>query len=290
MKIYKLAYGMVAAAFLTFTSCSNDQPSFNDADAFVAMTNSTASVSETEGSIEIPVLLTSLSGIETTVDFEITIPETAGAVEGEHFTLVNSSKTLTFTKDAPTQIIKLNIIDNDEFDGDVNLTISLVNPNGVNLGANATCKVTINDDEHPLAAVLGTYTGVGDSNWGDALNWTVQIVKDADDLSKVWIYNLVPGGTTNPVYGTVNAEKTEIAIPIGQTIYESSSYDGILEAFYGPDGAEDIPSGDSMIGVIANGTITFNDYFGSHAYKAGTTTSAGWFEIVIPGAKLTKQQ
>lgn len=290
MKIYQFAYGMVAATLVTFTSCSNDLPTFDDADAFVAMTSSAASVGETEGSVEIPVLLTSLSGIETTVDFEITIPETAGAVEGKHFTLANSSKTLTFTKDAPTQYIKLNILDNDEFGGDVSLTISLVNPNGVNLGANATCKVTINDDEHPLAAVLGTYAGVGDSNWGDALNWTVQIVKDADDLSKVWIYSLVPGGSTNPVYGTVNAEKTEIAIPVGQTIYESSSYDGILEGFYGPDGEEDIASGESLVGVIENGTITFSDYFGTHAYSAGTTTSAGWFEIVTPGAKLTKQQ
>ena len=48
------------------------------------------------------------------------------------------SKTLTFTADEPTQYIKFKIIDNDEFGGDVKMTVKLVNAQGVQLGANKT--------------------------------------------------------------------------------------------------------------------------------------------------------
>ena len=255
---------MVAAAFLTFTSCSNDQPSFNDADAFVAMLSSTVNTDETSGSIEIPVMLTSLAGIETTVDFEISAPETAGAVEGEHFTLANSSKTLTFTKDAPTQNIKVNILDNDEFGGNVKFVITLVNPKNVNLGANTTCTVTIEDNEHPLSMILGDYT-ISDDDlvYGDHYDWTITVSRDENDLSKVWFSNLDPyfaaNGLVAPkynyVYGIVNDDKTEIRIPVGQDMgYTSSSgATSSLEGFADPTGEVPLEAGDNILVQILDG-------------------------------------
>ena len=132
MKIFKLSYGLIAAAGLMLASCvKNELPSFSDGDAFVAIQTSTASVAENAGkAIEIPVLLTSLSGISGSVDFVIEPDSAKGAVEGVNYKLGNASKTLTFTKDAPSQSIIIEPIDNNTFGGDVKFTIKLSNAQG----------------------------------------------------------------------------------------------------------------------------------------------------------------
>ena len=306
MKIFKLTYGLMAAATLTLASCNiNEYPEFDDANAFVAIQQTSASVAENGSVLEIPVMLTSLSGISGSVDFEITPAESAGAVEGVQYRLENDSKTLTFSKDAPTQTIKIVPLDNDSFSGDSKFTITLSNPKGVNLGANKTCVVTVEDDEHPLSFILGTLVGKGESYFNGEEEWEVTFAKDPDDLSKVWIYNLVSGGSSSssPVYGIVNEEKTEIHIPVGQEIAKSSSYPKILlEGFYGDhsafgiddghneDGEEDIANGGYITGLIApDGTITLIDWFGSHVYTDdAATASAGWYNIMTSGVVLKK--
>lgn len=295
MKLFKLTYGLMAAAVLSLASCDiNDYPKFDDADAFVAIQQTSASIAEnaTSGKLEIPVMLTSLSGLSGSVDFEITPAEENGAQEGVHYTL-DGAKTLTFTKDAPQQNIVLNIIDNDTFGGDVRLTITLKNAQGVNIGANKTCAVTIEDDEHPLSFILGTFTAVGKDYFSGGADeeWTATLTKDASDLNKVWIYNIASGGcsASSPVYGIVNADKTEIHIPVDQATGATTSYDIKLEGWYAPDGEEDIPTGGYITGYLSeDGTITIEDWYGAHAYSAGTTTSAGWYAIEM-GAVFKKQ-
>ena len=291
MKINKFAFGLVAAALMAFTSCSNDYPKFDDADAFVALTSSSAFVSETGQTLKVPVMLTSLSGIEKTVEFTLTPDEKAGAIEGTHYRLVNSSKSLSFTKDKPVQEIEFEILDNEVFGGDVKFTITLTQPEGLNLGANKSCVVTIEDDEHPLAFILGSFTAKGISYYNGEQEWTARIEKDANDLSKVWIYGFVPGGQGSniAIYGTVNEEKTQISIPVEQTMVATSTYDGVLICFYGPEGDDQIT--DNLVGdIAADGTISFKDWFGTYAYNAGTTTGAGWFNIIQSGAVFTKNK
>ena len=291
MKIFKLTYGLIAAAGLMLASCvKNELPSFSDGDAFVAIQTSTASVAENAGkAIEIPVLLTSLSGISGSVDFVIEADSVHGAVEGVNYKLGNASKTLTFTKDAPSQSIIIEPIDNNTFGGDVKFTITLTNAQGATLGASKTCVVTISDDEHPLAFILGTFSCKGESGFGGDLDWELTIEKDANDLSKVWIDNMVPGGSSLKVYGTVNDEKTEIHIPAGQDIQTTSSYDCKLRAFYGYNGEEEITTGYITGTIAADGTITILDDFGSYAYNKGTTTGAGWYEYVLGNSVWTKK-
>ena len=291
MKIFKLALGM--AAGLLLASCNiNELPEYDDSNAFVAFTSSAVSVGEEEGSKQVEVLLTSIGGIETTVNFEVAPAETAGAVEGKHYT-IEGSKSLTFKKDAPTQKITLNIIDNDTFDGDVKFTIKLLDPEGVQLGASKTCSVTIEDDEHPLLFILGTLSAKGVSDFNGDTEWEVRIAKDDSDLSKVWIYNLVPGGSSSssPVYGIVNDEKTEIRIPVGQEVAVSSSYPHILlNGFYG-DTEEKIPTGGYITGEIAeDGTISIKDYFGSQVFSDdAASNSLGWYNLMQAGVTLKKQ-
>lgn len=292
MKIFKIALGM--AAGLLLASCNiNELPEYDDSNAFVAFTSSSVNVGEEEGSKQVDVLLTSIGGIETTVNFEVAPAETAGAVEGKHYT-IEGSKSLTFKKDAPTQKITLNIIDNDTFDGDVKFTIKLLDPEGVQLGASKTCSVTIEDDEHPLLFILGTLSAKGPSYFNGDTEWEVRIAKDDSDLSKVWIYNLVPGGSSSssPVYGIVNDEKTEIRIPVGQEVAVSSSYPHILlNGYYGEEGDEKIPTGGFISGTIAeDGTITLNDWFGSQVFSDdAATNSLGWYNMMQAGVTLKKQ-
>jgi len=267
-------------------------PVFDDKDAFVAFRSSTMSIGEDKGEIDIPVLLTSLSGLGTTVNFEF-VTDGATAVEGTNFTVLNSTRTLTFTKDSATQYIRLGLLDNTTFNGDVKIQIKLSSPVGVNLGDSKATALTITDNEHPLLFILGTLTATGNSYFNGAEEWTVTIAKDDKDLTKVWISNFVNGGSSaaSPIYGVVNAEKTEIKIPVAQIIAVSSSYPKILlEGFYGPDGAVDIPTGGFITGVIAaDGTITIQDEFGSHVYSDdAASVSAGWYNIYKSGVKMKK--
>ncbi len=298
MKILKnISLGLVALSAFALASCSNDLPKFNDADAFVAFASTSAvSVDEDAETLEIPVLLTSLGGKEGSVDFEFVPDATSPAVEGVNFTVANASKTLTFTGGANTQNIKLNITNlKDQFTGDLRFTVKLTNAQGVNLGADKTLTVTIADLDHPLSFMLGTYSASAVSYWDGATQWTVKISKDDTDVSKVWITNLVPKGSSasSPVYGTVNADKTEIHIPVDQETAESSSYPHIcLEGFRGEDGDEDIT--DYLVGTIttdANGNaiITFaDDWFGAHIYSDDSkSTGAGWINLIMPGTVMT---
>ena len=296
MKILnKITFGLVALATMAFSSCSNDLPEFNDADAFVALRATTASFVENGEGTEIDVLLTSLNGLEGSVDFEIVPDSVAPANEGVDFTIENASKTLTFTKDAPTQSIKIKPIDNDVYTGDKRFTINLVNAKGVNLGANKSITVTVEDNEHPLAFMLGTYAAKGEGNWDGDIEWTVKIAKDDTDAAKVWISNMVPGGSNTAIYGTVNDAKDEIRIPVKQDIVITASYPHVwFEAFYGVDGDEDVE--DFVVGHISTNAdgkavISFPDYwFGSLVYKDdAATTTAGWYALIQAGTVFTLQ-
>ena len=296
MKILnKITFGLVALATMAFSSCSNDLPEFNDADAFVALRATTASFVENGEGTEVEVLLTSLNGLEGSVDFEIVPDSVAPANEGVDFTIENASKTLTFTKDAPTQSIKIKPIDNDVYTGDKRFTINLVNAKGVNLGANKSITITVEDDEHPLAFMLGTYAAKGSSLFNGDIEWTVKIAKDDTDAAKVWISNMVPGGSNTAIYGTVNDAKDEIRIPVKQDIVITASYPHVwFEASYGVNGDEDVE--DFVVGHISTNAdgkavISFPDYwFGSHVYTDdAATSSAGWYEIIQARAVFTLQ-
>lgn len=293
MKISKYAYLLIAASMLGLSSCDlNDQPSFSDSNAFVAFTSSSVALPEESADVvEIPVMLTSLAGIETTCDFKIVTPNEKGAVANKDYKLLNESNTLTFTKKDPVQYIRVQAIDNDEFTGDKSFIIKLSEPKGVKLGASKSITVTVGDDEHPLSFMLGGYSCAATSNFGGDLEWEITIEKDADDLSKVWISNMVPGASSKKVYGVVSDDHTELNIPAGQEIMTSSSYPLIALNAMDGETEESIPAGSPIKGKInEDGTITIQDYFGSQVFSdAAGTASLGWYEIVNPGAVFTKK-
>ncbi len=287
MKIYKIAYGLVAATLMVFTSCKNEQPSFSDADAFVAFQNATVSANEGKGAVQIPVLLTSLSGIATDVEIQVV---DSTAVEGEDFTIEN--KTLSFTKDQPTQYVTVNVLDDTEYTGRRVFKL-ILQANGINLGAAKECLVSIVDDEHPLTFLFGTYkTHIADY-WGDEYDIEGTITPDAEDDSKVWFNQIFTPwlcqaqGFKISFYGMVNADKTEISIPAGQETGVTAS--GVPIVLYVSD--DSTLDGD-LYDSGKNITVTIDDENAStltiiNAW--GASNGSGWYDLAKGNVVLTKQ-
>ncbi len=297
MKTNKILSGVLATSLVLAGCDVNQLPSFNDADAFVAFTTTEASINEdSSDSLVIEVLCSSLTGINSEIVFEVVDTAANAAKQGVDFiitTTCNQDSLLTFDKKNPSQKIIIKAINNTVFTGDKSFYINLAKPSKGNLGYSKSCKITVVDDEHPLAFMLGAYTGRSTSYFNGAEEWNLNIAKDSEgDITKVWITNLVYGGSSSscPVYGFVNAEKTELSIPVGQETAKSSSYAGILlEGFRGVEGDDEIPTGESIKASIApDGTITILDWFGAHVYDT-PGHSAGWYNIIEYGAILTKK-
>jgi len=298
MKKNIISAGFLTAGLLLAGCDVNEMPTFDDADAFVAFTQTSASVNENSTeTLEIEVLCTSLSGIESEVQVEIEADTIGtGAHAGEHFTWTTTSggTSLKFDKEHTSHKIIITPIDNDYFAGDKTFTINLGEPSKGNLGYNKSCKVTVADDEHPLAFILGSFTGKSISYFNGPEEWNVTLTKDPDgDLTKVWITNLVNGGSSMscPVYGFVNEEKTALSIPVDQETAKSSSYAAILlEGFRGEDGDEAIKTGESINASIApDGTITIHDWFGAQIFETAGNSAGYWYNIIQAGAVLTKK-
>ena len=83
------------------------------------------------------------------------------------------------------------------------------------------------------SALVGAYTAVG-SNRTDIASWPVTITADNSSSNKVWIANLSPffysegceAPTYNYFYGTLNAAKTELHVPVGQRMTGTYSFTG----------------------------------------------------------------
>lgn len=288
MKVLRFTYGLLVAVALSLTSCDiNEMPEFNDEDAYIAFTSSTPKVGEANGSIQIPVMLVSKAGLSASVTIEVDA-ENSTAVEGQDFTIEN--KTLNFDKEKPTQYLNVIVNDNDIFTGNRIVKLKLSNTN-MKLGAAKVCTLTIEDDEHPLAFILGTYMASTQSAFdgrGPWPNHTITISRDADDVSKVWIANLDPyfaqyGYTAendcNLFYATVNEEKTIISIPCGQEVgYEDVNLYGIVEP--NPESLDNvIENGNIEVKILNDGnTLQFQNAFGVRRAEGG------WFNLVIDAA------
>lgn len=293
MNTKKILFGILSAGLLLASCNINKLPSFSDDDAFISFTKTSALIDENSAdSVVLEVLCTSLNGKNCSALIEIVDSAANMAKRGVNFTYYTScgSDTLNFSKENTSQYIIIKPIDNDEFGGDKRFGINLKYIDS-NIGFDKTCTVTIADNEHPLAAILGTYTAMGPSYFDDAvISYGVAITKDEQDLSKVWFYPLAEGAL-NPVYGIVNEDKTEIKIPVLQVIGSDLGYPySLLAGFYGPEGAMDIEeSGNISATISADGTITILDWFGIDVFAdADFSQELGWATLMASPVILTK--
>ena len=258
-------------ALCVLASCDkNEFAKFNDKDAFVAFGKASYAIAEDGAKLTIPVTLASVAGVETSV----TVSGVDGtAVSGVDYTIMNGG-VLNFNASTRTANVEIQIINRSgEYTGDLNFSLQFSNLGSVSAGAQATTAVTIQDLDHPLSPILGTYTATTQSGRGD-FSWTVTLDKDASDVTKIWILDLDPyfasyGYTAangyNTFYGVVNSELTQIAMPCGQKV----GYDNVAVVLC-DENYDAVYSGNITLNIdVEKKTITIDGMWG--------IDDAGWW-------------
>lgn len=281
--------GLGFAAALAFSACDkNLEPKFDDKNAFVAFERVAYAVaedySEKGDTYKVPVTLASVAGLEATIKFEIGVPEKKPAVEGKNFELVTTTGTLSFDAEHRTRYVEFKTIPDGEYTGDLSFTITLTGTEEIAVGAEKTCTVTLNDIDHPLGFLFGSYTSKGEDYFDGPSTWTTTITKDDTDDHRIWFVNLANDGGREQfrTYGNVSDDLSTVNIPFGQE-YTIGSYNVSLQ---GVTEDEDLLSSGSANGTITveNGkvTITFKEY--GFGYIVGNSA----FAIVMPGVTAVK--
>lgn len=264
----------LAAGIAMFASCDiNKTPVWSDDNAFAAFDKTSISVKEDAGSVKIPVTIASIDPVEVAVTYAAV--DTLGAKNGINFKLKDESGVLAFDGEQRTAYIEIEIInDAGHFTGDLKFSVDLKGAGDLNLGANKTCTITITDNDHPLASILGTYKASADSYYFSALghfDWEINVVKDPEDVSVVWFENLDPYFAQNGIsaaigrnrfYGNVNETMTKIVIPQDQKMgYQNV----VLVGFDDPDPEKATAESDIIVEIKDNGqTLTFVNSFGMY--------------------------
>lgn len=291
--IYK--YFGCALALAAALSCTklNETPVFDAADSFVAFDVAAVSVAENGGTVSIPVSVASIDPMAVTVAYEV-VDGTAKA--GANYSLVEASATLVFDGQSRNGNIVINVVDiAGKFDGDLTFTVNLVSAGSLKIGANKSCTVTIQDLDHPLSDILGLYTADGESYFNGPAKWEAEFIKDATDITKVWMRGLAPGFAypTDLIYGTVSEDHNTITIPIGQMLPYNSTYNAY---FYAADMNQGMIFDESEVPTIAltredaTKPFTSKDYGWSfYAVYISSGAGAGNFDIILDGITFTKK-
>jgi hypothetical protein len=236
---------------------------------------------ETAGTVSIPVTIASLEPISTTVTYSVDA-EASTAVAGEHYNLVDPSAVLSFNGTDRTAYIEVEVLPNiGEFTGDKTVVIKLENANGINLGSEKVCTFTINDLDHPLSDILGTYTLTDGST-----TKTITIEKDASDLTVVHFPDIMSGvsswlgsGYSFDIFGQVSGEEGSrtIVIPLPvDTGYKYSNGESLM--IYQGDANAVYYTGASVTLTQTSATTFSSGEFGLVGYIKG----AGYVEWIDP--------
>jgi hypothetical protein len=253
----------VLAAVTLLVSCEADYIMFDSSKSFVAFPSKTTSISEAGGQVAIPVYVVALKGSPSvTVDFDFDATDLANpAVEGEDFTLVNASQTLTFSQGWGYDTIWIQPINNDIFTGNKAFKITLTsNSQNYQFGANQTNTVTIVDDEHPLKAWIGSYSVTAASYgnpgaWDEA--WTATTESVEGDLSSLSITINTGSGDGTAFLATLDTDEMTITIAPGTDVGDVYGYGPTLW-YVGDFSYMDTES--SIVGTIDNdGTILIDE-------------------------------
>ncbi len=277
--INKLLYILVALV-LVVSSCDWSPVVWDESKVFVAFSDVSTSILEEGGTIGIVVAVTALDGAPAvTVDFEFDttgIDAANAALEGDQYTLLNDSKTLSFPNGWGWDTIWIEPADNEIFTGDKEFNITLTtNSLDLTLGAISTHAVVLKDNEHPLAKWLGDYSvealSYGNPGpWDEA--WSVSAAPDPDNVSNLLLSISVyyPG---EPFAAKIDTEAMTITIEPGTDA--GDLYGGGPVTFYSGDyGTQDMEA--PIVGTIEeDGTIRIDNlasFHGDEIWDAFNTT------------------
>lgn len=210
---------------IVMASCSLNEPQmFLEKDTSVMFDKkSSTSVGEKSGTLKIPVVLAGIPGSgNATASIEVVTGDDYKAIEGEDFVIEN--KTLSYPQGYGIDTVTITIKDNSVFEGDKTFKLKLSSTD-VKVGSYGEVVLTIVDDEHPLALVLGNYLGAdfklsdGSQEGGD---YDASISSISGSLTQVSINNFWGGGET--VIAEVDLETKTIKMLPGQIIYVDGTY------------------------------------------------------------------
>ena len=255
----------VLAAVMLLVSCEADYIMFDSSKTFVAFPSEATTILETGGQVAIPVYVVALEGSPAiTVDFDFDATDLPNAaVEDVDFTLINDSKTLSFSDGWGFDTIWIQPIDNDIFEGNKAINIVLQsNSQDYQFGALSSNALTIIDDEHPLKSWIGSYTVEAASYgspgaWDEA--WTISTASVPGDLSSLQItINSTPyGGPGDPFLASIDTDAMTITIAPGTEIGDCYGYGSSL--WYVGDFAS-LDTESPLVGTIeADGTIRIDE-------------------------------
>lgn len=284
-KIFYLI-SIVVLGFLAASCNLNEFPTFDDNDAFAAFKTSSVTVAENVGTVNIPVHVSSLKGVATTVSYEFV---NGSASQGVDFEDASGSGTISFAAGESEKYITVKIIEHPGvFTGDLRFSVKFKSTGDVKAGVGNSCAVTINDLDHPLSAILGSYSCKTKDAWGGDNEWTMTFIKDDSDVTKVWIYNIWAAdswaGMDTIYYGIVDDDMTTITIPLGQeSEYKYSN--GKPITLLGFDGESGHDEGNMVVSIKDGGkTLVWDPDFGPWAWIEG----AGNINILYGGFTCTK--
>ncbi len=210
-------------------SCQELDLTFDQSNAFIAFENASGALAENAvatDTIGLYYASTSPGPVSVTVGTDATGISNP-AVEGVDFNIL-TSKSLSFASEL-FQVVVIQAIDNDVRDNDKSVYLTLTGDGGTTIGmgggANATYLLTIQDNEHPLAAWIGTYTvdadsygdvlsGYGDGDWDE--QWTVTTAPVAGDETKLSVVGMAYGDL--PVEADVDVNAMTITFPAGADV------------------------------------------------------------------------
>jgi len=284
----KYIAGAVAAASLA--ACNlNPLPTFDDADSFVAFDKTAVSVDEDAGTVTLPLTIASVDAKQTTVAYEFVDDS---AKQGVNYEGSDESAVVTFDGEARTGAIVVKIKNiSGTYTGDLSFSVKLVSATGLKLGANSECKVTISDLDHPLSAILGTYTAAA-FDYFDAVDvsWTVTLMKDPKDTKVVWVDGFTSyfaGSYPSKdyrIYGNVSEDLKTITFPCGQELADKVNSNTLsLWSFNGSS-------------LSNSGNITFNATDSGFASEDGigigyknSSGSVSLYDLLNPGVVWVKK-
>jgi len=213
-------FNILLVGLLVF-SCKNEPIMFDSSKSFVAFVNSSATITENEDVLQIPLMVAALKGSPAvSVTFEVITEGIANpAVEGTDFTLTPGGSA-DFPDGSGVVNLAVHPIDNDQFTGNKSFMVRITsNTKGYASGAQDMVTVVLKDNEHPLAKWIGTYdaAAVSYSAPGDYDEaWVVTTEADPEDVTVLWISGVSAEGS-GPVKAVINSDEMTITLSRGRT-------------------------------------------------------------------------
>ena len=277
----KLTYLILAVGLLfTFAACDDNEPqSFRAVDE-----NATEP-------LQIPLALAGIKGSgKVTVTLTASSEgESSPAIEGTDFVIEN--KEIVFEDGCGVQNVIVRPIDNDVFTGKktFKIIISATSPKLLESEQNSVL-VTIVDDEHPWAAIIGTYNITGISAFDEVTPVSVPAVISASDedtnvLNVNFGYGTLAKMSVEEVDGEIVVAMKDNQY-IGPMPKPTDAWNRYFRATHVE--GEDLYTVSALAGIFENGVITFEYGFGFQAIHPSTGASGGFFTLLMDGVVATK--